>query len=112
MEKQEIFDKVVAHLRKQGCKAISNSRCKYRTSSGLKCAAGCLISDKDYNSECEDNAIPFVIKLLNLKDLEPHADFITELQSVHDNSNVEEWEDQLEFTAKRWHLIYTPPECK
>lgn len=47
MEAQEIFDKVVLHLRKQGRRAQETNEygvalCRYRTSDGLKCAAGWL----------------------------------------------------------------------
>ena len=30
MDKQQIFDKVLSHLRKQGVKSIKRDRCSYR----------------------------------------------------------------------------------
>lgn len=49
MNAQEIFDKVVNHLRKQGHRSLSeDGRCLYRGSNGDKCAIGCIISDEDY----------------------------------------------------------------
>jgi len=47
--KQETFDTVVNFLKAQGCQAFDEMTCCYRTSTGLKCAAGCLISDADYD---------------------------------------------------------------
>lgn len=51
MNKQEIFDKVVSHLRAQKKQALgSNYICAYRGVDGTKCAAGCLITDEVYEA--------------------------------------------------------------
>lgn len=55
MTLQEIFDTVVAHLRKQGRKSTTlvNQHCVYRAPNGDKCAIGCLIRDEDYDRSIE-----------------------------------------------------------
>ena len=48
---QEVFDQVSSHLLTQMKKSINPknpSLCVYHADSGLKCAAGCLISDDEY----------------------------------------------------------------
>ncbi len=59
---QETYDKVVAHLRKQGIRAMKQepngfSACVYRNNEGLKCAAGCLIPDEKYSPYMEGMAV-------------------------------------------------------
>ena len=63
MTLQEIYDKVVNHLRTQNAKSLSfvcdtdeHASCAYRGDGGLKCAAGCLITDELYDNNMEDLA--------------------------------------------------------
>ena len=51
MNKQEIFNTAVKHLRIQNAKSINKfyNQCKYYGDGGRKCAIGCLISDEEYN---------------------------------------------------------------
>jgi len=54
MNKADVFYFVIAHLRAQNKRAANeNGSCFYRTPEGLKCAAGCLITDEEYNPEFE-----------------------------------------------------------
>ena len=54
---QDVFDHVTQHLLKQGKRSVSSTgACQYRTEQAegvLKCAAGCLITDDEYNSKFE-----------------------------------------------------------
>ncbi len=64
MTPQEIFDKVVNHLRAQGAKSemdhpVAGLMCAYRGIQGRMCAVGCLIPDADYLPTMEDIAAPF-----------------------------------------------------
>lgn len=47
---QQIFDKGLAHIRKQGGPARDeeSDKCVYRSSNGRACIVGCLIADEDY----------------------------------------------------------------
>lgn len=61
MTNQEIFDRVIAHLRKQGEPAFDDEGdCLYRTEINgrvLMCAVGCLIADEHYSENLEGKTI-------------------------------------------------------
>ena len=57
MTRQQVFDFVVSHMKRQGRKSLDESHpvdrmCMYRHGE-LKCAAGCLIDDEDYDPSME-----------------------------------------------------------
>lgn len=111
--KQETFDTVVAHLRKQGKPASNDDgTCMYRTTDGLKCAVGALIPDERYTAILEDY-LPCIDGRHELNDLlnELGHDIVLarELQGVHDCAGVTEWEYELEVVAAKFNLTYTPP---
>jgi hypothetical protein len=130
MTPQEVFDQVVAHLRKQGrqAKNRADSKCKYRTTVNidgqdvvLSCAAGCLMQDNEYNLRMDlpdnstfKNVITQDWVSQSLKDrLGPHVELITKLQVVHDSMYApQNWESQLQRVAHEENLKYTPPESK
>jgi hypothetical protein len=66
-KKQEIFDTVVNHLRKQGKPAMADGTCAYRGEGDTMCAVGCLIKDKHYSDSLEGNLIDddFVIQAVS-----------------------------------------------
>lgn len=121
MNRQEIFDTVVAHLRKQNrhassfkreCLGFLTTECLYRTPEGLKCAVGCLIPEDKYTLAIEGKTVFQIFKyhpgLLPIA-LEGEIPFLTDLQSVHDQHEIPFWEGQLERTADRWNLEYRAP---
>lgn len=112
MTNQEIFDKVVAHLRKQGKRAVdSRGGCRYRDDE-LKCAAGCLILDEHYTAGLERKSAFHieVVKALSASGVPESAmRLISELQDCHDNIEVEDWEDSLRAIAATFRLSYAPP---
>jgi hypothetical protein len=112
---QEVFNTVVRHLRKQGCKAMARENnpdgvfdaiCKYRleTDDGtvLKCAAGCLIPDEAYEDSLENRG--WITLIVHKKVPGFHSNLIVDLQCVHDNHPVREWEGQLELLAVKYNL--------
>ena len=122
---QEIFDQVVNHLRKQGCKSrrlnpdwISGSDCLYRGPNGTKCAAGCLIRDEEYHPSMEGMSIGWIIGFtqnspFSLRErLGAHISLITSLQIIHDKHEVVYWEDRFESLAIKFSLKYSPPEAQ
>lgn len=117
MTEQEIFDKVVAHARKQGCKsrAIKDSgfwRCLYRGPNGTMCFAGVLIPDEDYCEKMEGYAANCdVVANYFFKRgfTEPQIVLIRNLQEIHDDVDVDSWEHSFVRTAKEYNLLYTPP---
>lgn len=86
---QDVFNFVGEHLITQGEKSIDEDAfdysliyCKYRSGNN-KCAAGCLISDEEYNEDMEkiswrslvhDGLVP-----------SEHSYLINRLQVIHDN---------------------------
>lgn len=100
MKNQQIFDKVCNHLIKQGRIASMHGNCKYRTNTGLKCALGCLIPKKKYDTkiegftlqseECSQSLLPGHQKLVEILKSENISTrsfpLLKSLQDVHDGS--------------------------
>ena len=106
LSKQEIFDKVCKHLLEQGCKSMGNSQaCLYRGSNGTQCAVGCLITDEAFKPEL--NSLPVhnsrVREMLCQSGIDGHdaelVHLLRELQSIHDEDEVEDWAENLEQFA-------------
>ena len=107
MTNQEAFDKMVAHLRKQGQKAQENGTCRYRTKEGLMCAVGCLISDAEYKRGMEGMGVEHMMAAYEvLQDLDPP--FLAEMQDTHDAYDPADWEKRFASTAARYGLVYAP----
>ena len=103
---QEVFDQITQHLLKQGKAAISaTGACRYRieTAEGvLKCAAGCLIADDEYNREWENTDW----KDLASQGIVPtrHFNLIHAFQEIHDTVAVDYWQDSFKSLASRFNL--------
>lgn len=110
MTNQEVFDKVVTHLRKQGCKSFHHIQngggCAYRGSHDMKCAAGCLIPDEKYGIELEGKDWRDISHLFP-EYLGSHR-LISDLQKIHDSYAVGDWESAFKKTAEIYEL--TVPE--
>lgn len=92
----EVFYFVIDHLRKQGVQAKNEAgTCSYLTPEGLKCAAGCLIPDDQYNSEFEGSCWGTIAP--NFPQYEKFKLMITDLQVLHDGCYDG-------FTSKRFNL--------
>lgn len=111
MTKQEIFDKVAKHLLRQRKQAMDkNGNCQYRTDKGLRCAIGCLIPKRLYDSSIEyAGAWVFVDKRgFIAPDVEAprsvlldigksiglrlsHESLLKALQILHDTTEPEDW---------------------
>ena len=106
MTNQEVFDKVATHLLTQNKKAICpiDGRCKYRTSEGLKCAAGIMISDDEYSPEMENRGISNLIAVHKLEKLAPFYKLLHKLQCIHDVAGVADWRNELRMTAQIHNL--------
>ena len=101
MELQEIFDTVITALRKQGCKsseniANPNAACLYRqdmtASCTIKCAAGHLLLDEDYDPSMEGKSSFEIFDSqslkLNFANNYEALRLIDELQKIHDYYDV------------------------
>ena len=92
IDRNEIFNKVFAHLVIQGkpSRNIEDYICVYQNSDGDKCAIGCLIPDELYTMGLEGNGVRDkkvkdvlrqVFPNIGLKDFE----FLENLQQLHDD---------------------------
>lgn len=110
MNAQEIFDKVVAHLKAQRRPSVlpDRSMCAYRSADGCKCAFGVFISDEGYIPELEGSLASDILAAIatsngyllkpkehillkdeiyvDLKPLVPFMGLISDLQNVHDRA--------------------------
>jgi hypothetical protein len=106
---QEIFDTVVAHLRKQGCKSLSydGRTCQYRGEAGRMCAAGCLIPDDMYTPDLECKTWSHIeLKAIREHVGEEHTRLIEDLQMVHDGTHPDAWENRFHDVAQTHMLAY------
>lgn len=110
---QQVFDQVVGHLRKQGeMSANESGSCYYRfvkeDGTVLKCAAGCLIGDDEYEEEFDNHSAGTTWNdLLNREQVPAtHQELITKLQHVHDG--YQSWEMGFVEVALAYGLTYTP----
>lgn len=98
---QQVFDRVARHLLTQGEKATAFSRlaCMYRTDTGLKCAAGCLIPDAEYYDNLEYKSWG---ELRAEGIVSPaHSLLILSLQRIHDNNGPSLWLEKLQDLASK-----------
>lgn len=93
-DKQLVFDTVAEHLLKQGKKSfyVDNKNvkvCAYRGDGGLKCAAGCLIPDEQYDSSIESVGWR---KLAERGVVSYNCcPLIDDLQDIHDSVKPKNW---------------------
>lgn len=110
MTKQETFDIVVAHLRRQGQKSklkTGKIKCLYRGPRGLKCAAGCLIPDELYSPEMEGKTWwQLTTKYPQLNELGHDLRLVDVLQATHDLFPVYVWEAKFKLIARLQNLVY------
>ena len=105
--RQEIFDKVVKHARKQGKKSVrsdNENACMYRAEDGSKCFVGAIIPDSEYSEELENLSIDDIVAigLLDFYDTE----FLQDLQSIHDDCDIDQWGKQFSMLAEKYGLEY------
>jgi hypothetical protein len=105
---QEVFDQVATHLLTQNKKSaemisVEIAGCRYRSSDGLKCAAGCLIGDDEYSREMETRSWRYLIHINLVPD--KHSDLICRLQKIHDDVAVAAWREKLLKLQTNVHLL-------
>ena len=109
ISKQETFNQAYTHLMKQGRKSENDTLCLYRykliTGEVLKCGAGIFITDEQYTPKMESTIVddPGLVRdtiINNGHDI----DLVTEIQAIHDNIAVANWEKHLINLATRHNL--------
>lgn len=112
---QEVFDQIKNHLLTQNKKSsheelnldigIPITVCKYKTiqdGKTLKCAAGCLISDEEYEETMEGQ--PWGYLITDNKVPDNHANLIAKLQLIHDKKPASHWPYYLNQIACEFDL--------
>lgn len=104
---QEVFNQVSSHLITQNAKSlgIGENYCKYKSKDGLKCAAGCLIDDDEYNPDFEGK--DWIELKTQFSISSDHNYLIQDLQDIHDSFGPKDWRDELIKLAKRRNLNYS-----
>ncbi len=94
MSKQKIFETVAKHLINQNCKSLTENRenCAYRGVNDTKCAVGCLIPDRCYDSKMERNTVDRIKLPYAIKD---NIELLIDLQQIHDNDYPHNWRNRL-----------------
>lgn len=102
---QEVYSQVRNHLLTQKRKSSledDDEECVYRGHDGLKCAAGCLISDEEYLPEMEYKTWGAMVQSGAIP--REHKELISSLQRIHDSFPVEDWEPKLNKLAADFNL--------
>ena len=114
---QQVFDQVAKHMLTQmqksegtfthdseGTFTYDEVKCLYRAEGGLKCAAGCLIADDEYDPEMENKGWPTLVT----DGIAPkeHEYLISRLQGLHDNIEPKWWKSELEDIATVFGLVF------
>jgi hypothetical protein len=111
---QEVFDQVARHMIKQKTRSwLQDGACAYRGEEGLKCAAGCLISDEEATmlnlADESINTLPWSCLIIRGVAPDRHRSLISSLQAIHDNPDYvpeDDWGDRLKELAKQRGLNY------
>jgi len=104
---QEVFNQAVTHLLTQNKKSKEGLSCMYLSESGLKCAAGCFISEDEYKKKMENQPWTFLAENGDVP--REHSLLIRDLQQAHDTFEVIKWDRRLEGVAKEHKLTFTKP---
>lgn len=95
---QEVFDWVVFNLLRQNKRSENaNRQCLYRGPDGLKCAAGWIIADDEYDPAMETTSWTFNVDEFELPP--EHRQLITRLQNTHDGDPPSIWKGRFRYTA-------------
>jgi len=101
---QEVYSQVRKHLLTQKIKSMSEERkgCVYHGPDGLKCAAGCLLSEEEYRPTMEGKVWDYLVQ----QGMAPaeHQELISDLQQVHDRKDPTDWEYCLNRLAADFNL--------
>ena len=109
MTDQEIFNKVSAHLLRQGKRAVERGKCVYRASDGLSCAVGCLIAPEAYSRLLEGQgaaSMPLraALRASGIVPTPTTMGLLSTLQDLHDRIKPPLWPHELNLIAKRYNL--------
>jgi len=115
MKKQRAADIVVRHLLTQGKRSMRGNVCALRGADGLKCAVGCLIPDKKYYADMDDEPLDDIAEDI----VKLSWSFLGQFAIVHDTKAVKNWRKELRRVCVELGVDYNEPliagcyyECK
>lgn len=101
---QTVFNKVARHLLTQKKRCANSENCLYHSKNGLKCAAGCLIPDEQYDDIKDKEGKSWIHLVFHKLVSSSHMNLIESLQYIHDDHPPEEWKDSLCRLATKFGL--------
>ena len=107
MRRRGIFKRVAKHMLAQDKQSLNGSDCAYKSPEGLKCAVGCLINDENYTEALENIPAdqPQIRKAVSDSIGQPvgsqDAEWLTELQHIHDYDPPTDWKWLLNSFAEK-----------
>ncbi len=106
MTKQQLFDRVAAHLIRQQEQSRHSGGCLYRGPNGLRCAVGVLIPDGLYHESFEQSFVPALpaAVLAEIGLVGEALETARALQAIHDNEHPQDWPATLIAFAEEWRL--------
>lgn len=115
-DRQKVFDKALAHLRKQGKRSMGRLGCAYRGDDDLKCAIGIFIPQKYYDDAMEGDTVAAhsVFDFLPTSVAATGPQFLSDIQGrlhddVSDYNFLKGLEIAAEYLASDYGLKYTAP---
>jgi len=115
---QEIFTRVAVHLLTQNERATDKmNNCVYRSSTGLTCAVGCLVTPEAYNNDmemldCYASTTREVLAASGIPTDKDTLSLLYDCQQIHDKSLPEAWQAKLQIYAEQ-NILQMPQlrEC-
>lgn len=106
---QQIFDRSVGRLLKQGKKSGRSMVCQYHHANGRRCAIGVLIPKRYYSPKMEGKSVGhlfrnFSIQMSNCGFSEVHKGLLQNLQGIHDSNPVHLWRQKFRDLAAQRDL--------
>jgi hypothetical protein len=99
---QVVFDTVCEHALRQNKRCVDDSGCCLYRHRGMKCFAGALIPDDQYDPNMEGLIWVGLISK-HYVSIE-NSDLIEQLQIIHDNKLPEKWVESLRELGKSFKL--------
>ncbi len=118
MNRQEMFDKALQGVRRQGKQSRTFAGCVYRVDAPegeRRCAVGHLLEgeilDKaEENGGSVTHLVSSGLKLGLGEDTVEGKNFLDDLQYAHDYASqvnfVDEFANRMQYVAKKWHLAF------
>ena len=113
MKLQAVYNKVKKHLLAQNKRSVLTSTprdCAYLAPDGSKCAVGCLIKKKYYNTEIEgwsvaSTRVETALTNSGVEVTENGMSILLDcLRNIHDHREPKEWKKELVKLAKEFKL--------